>query len=83
MNATSRIDAASLLFPATYGTAVDLVHPVQKQLGREVNPKTFTIREWKSKLKAKDAFVREVAGQPKIFLVGNEHELAEHGRRKP
>jgi predicted nucleotidyltransferase len=65
-----------------FGPVVDLVHPIQQQLGREVNPKVYSVREWRAKLKAKDSFVTEVLAQPKIFLIGTEHELAELGRRK-
>jgi len=66
-----------------FGSIVDVVHPVQQQLGREVNPKVYAVREWKAKRKGKDPFVAEVLAQPKIFLIGTEHELAELGRRKP
>ena len=52
------------------------------QLRREINTKVFSVREWKAKLKARDAFVAEVLAKPKIFLVGGEHELTESGRRK-
>ena len=65
-----------------FGTVVDALQPAQRQLGRDVNPKVFSVREWKAKLKAKDAFVTEVLAGPKIFLIGSEHELAEPGRRK-
>ena len=65
-----------------FGSVVDVLHPVQKQLGREVNPKIFSVREWRAKLRSKDAFVTEIMKQPKIFLIGSEHELAELGRRK-
>jgi predicted nucleotidyltransferase len=65
-----------------FGTVVDALQRAQRQLGREVNPKVFSLREWKAKLKAKDAFVTDVLARPKIFLIGNESELAELGRRK-
>ena len=71
-----------IIGPLEFGTLVDALHPAQKQLGREVNPKIFTAREWRAKLKAKDAFAREVLAHPKIFLIGSEHELAEPGRRR-
>ncbi|MES2356680.1 MAG: MarR family transcriptional regulator [Pseudomonadota bacterium] len=64
-----------------FGAVIDALYPIQQQLGREVNPKIFSLREWKAKLKAKDAFMAEVVAQPKIFLIGSEHEFAELGRR--
>jgi predicted nucleotidyltransferase len=66
-----------------FGSVVDVLQPAQQQLSREVNPKIFSVREWKTKLRTKDAFVSEILGQPKIFLIGSEHELAELGRRRP
>jgi len=68
---------------ADFGSVVDALYPVQQQLGREVNAKVFSAREWRAKYKAKDAFLAEILGQPKIFLIGSEHELAKLGRRKP
>ncbi len=65
-----------------FGSVVDALHPIQQQLGREVNPKIFSVREWIAKVGAKDAFVADVLAQPKIFMIGGEHELAELGRRR-
>ena len=65
-----------------FGSVIDALHPVQQQLGREVNPKIFSVREWKTKVEAKDAFVTEVLAQPKIILIGSEHELAKPGWRR-
>lgn len=66
-----------------FGKVIDALHPAQQQLGREINPKVFPPREWQTKLKAKNAFVRDVIGRQKIFLIGSDDELAELGRRKP
>jgi predicted nucleotidyltransferase len=66
----------------TFGAAVDAFFPVQQQLGREINPKVFSVTEWKAKLAKRDAFITQVLGDPKIFLIGDERELAELGRRK-
>lgn len=66
-----------------FGAAVDALHPAQQQLAREINPKVFSVREWRNKLKQKDPFLMDVLAKPKIFLVGGDNELAELGRRKP
>jgi hypothetical protein len=58
------------------------LHPAQQQLGREINPKVFSVHEWKAKLRSKDSFVSEITAQPKIFLIGSDDELAELGQRK-
>lgn len=64
-----------------FGTIIDALHPAQQQLRREINPKVFAAAEWKSKLKAKNPFVLDVLANAKIFLLGDEHELAELSRR--
>ena len=66
-----------------FGTVVDILYPLQKQLGREINPKVFAVSEWNAKVKAKSAFTTEVLRKPKVFLVGNDNELAGLGRKEP
>jgi predicted nucleotidyltransferase len=67
---------------ADFGSVVDALHPAQQQLAREINPKVFSVREWKAKLRSKDSFVSEIMSQLKIFLIGSDDELAELARRK-
>ena len=64
---------------AGFGEVVQLLYPVQADLGREVNPKVFAEDEWKSKVVAADPFVLDVLAKPKIFLIGGPDELAELG----
>lgn len=66
-----------------FGGVVETLYPAQQQLSREINPKVFSVREWRGKVKDKDPFVTDVLAKPKIFLVGGERELAELTRRKP
>jgi predicted nucleotidyltransferase len=66
-----------------FGAVVDALYPAQQQLAREINPKVFTAREWRNKVKDRGSFVVDVLAKPKIFLVGGENELAELSRRKP
>jgi predicted nucleotidyltransferase len=68
---------------ADFGSVVDALHGVEKKLGREVNAKVFSRREWNAKLKAGDAFFREILKGPKILLVGDVDEPRKPGRRKP
>jgi len=56
--------------------AVELLHPSQATLGREVNPKVFSTREFTEK-SATEPFLIDVLAKPKIFLIGNAHDLAE------
>ena len=66
-----------------FAQAIDALYPAQSALGREINPKIFSRKEWRERVKARDPFVMEVLSRPKLFLVGNEDELAKPGRRQP
>lgn len=48
----------------------------QKTLGREVNPSVYGARDLAAKLKANNHFLRNVMGSEKIYLIGNDDELA-------
>lgn len=56
--------------------AVELLHPCQATLGREVNPKLFSTREFTDKA-ATEPFLIDVLAKPKIFLIGTAHDLEE------
>jgi predicted nucleotidyltransferase len=62
-----------------FAEAVALLHPSQAILGREVNPKVFAAAEFSAKA-ATEAFLIDVLAKPKIFLIGNAHELEELAR---
>ena len=63
-----------------FAQVLELLYPTQAELGREVNPKVFSSGEFAAKAAA-EPFLRDVLAKPKIFLVGNEHDLAELGRQ--
>lgn len=48
----------------------------QERLGRDVNPAVFPAAEFRTKLAASHHFLSSVVGEPKIFLIGDERELA-------
>ena len=64
-----------LIGDISFRQAVTLLHPAQSELGREINPKLYTIAEF-TKARAQ-SFMRDVISKPKIFLIGNERDLAE------
>lgn len=72
-----------LIGDAGFGEVLQLLYPVQAELGREINPKVFTVDEWTSKAAAGDVFVRDVLSKPKLFLIGGSDELGELGGEKP
>ena len=66
-----------------FGEVVKLLHASQRLLGREVNPKVYSLKEWAAKRAAPDAFLRDVLAKPKIFVIGTQDELAKPRRAKP
>ena len=65
-----------------FAEAVGLLYPAQAALGREVNPKVFTAAEFSTKATL-EPFLRDVLAKPKIFLIGNDHDLAELAGHQP
>lgn len=64
-----------------FAESVQLLYPAQATLGREVNPKVFTDAEFSAK--ATEPFLRDVLAKPKIFLIGNDHDLAKLAGHQP
>jgi len=54
-----------------------LLSGVSGQIGREINPHILSIREFLKRKNAKDHFLIQVLESPKLFIIGNENELAE------
>jgi hypothetical protein len=44
--------------------------------GKRFSPKVFSASEWKTNLGEKNAFVTDIISNPKIFLIGEERDLA-------
>lgn len=58
-----------------FADAVQVLHPVQATLQREINPVVYSLKEFRRRAASDDSFVREILAQPKLFVVGNENEL--------
>lgn len=65
-----------------FGSVIESLHGVERKLGREVNAKVFSRREWNAKVRVGDAFAAEILKGPKIKLVGDVDEPRKPGRRK-
>ncbi len=50
---------------------------VEEQTGREVNPVSYTVAEFRARIAEGGSFLAEVLAGPKIFLKGDEETLAE------
>ena len=70
-----------LIGDVSFRDAVACLHPAQSQLGREINAKVFSGKEFAAKAK-KEPFLVDVLAKPKIFVIGNADELAKLARRQ-
>ena len=64
-----------------FDEAVRLLWPLQASLGREINPQVLSRQEFATR--AQEPFMRDVLSKPKIFVMGNEDELAEFAGHQP
>jgi len=68
-----------LLVIGEFGFAdlVRTVHPVQAELGREINPVVYSVPELQRRVQAQDAFVMDLLRKPKIYLTGTDDDLSQ------
>jgi hypothetical protein len=64
-----------VLGDASFSDVVSTLGPVQRVLGREVNPSVFSVAEFQSKLKGGNHFLHSVMKEKKLFVMGTENEL--------
>ncbi len=77
--AHSDIDLMLISDNLTYADLFKLLEDAQTQLSRSINPTFYSLSEWRQKIKTNNHFLHQVIGQPKIFLIGTEDELAQFG----
>ena len=74
--ASSDIDLMLVSDALTYADAMAALHPLMEQLGREINPTLYTRDELRKRIADGNSFVTRVLAQPRIWLIGGEHDLA-------
>jgi len=74
--AASDIDLMVVSDSLTYGDVFKTLEPFSARLGRTVNPTVYSRAEWAKRLESGNAFVTRVLAQPKLWIVGKEHDLA-------
>ena len=57
--------------------AAAVLGPVGRELVRELNTAVYPPAEFRRKAREGHHFIQEVLGGPKVFLIGDEHDLAE------
>ena len=60
----------------TFIEVVSALQLAQTSLDREINPTVFPIDEFQSKIARNNHFLTSVLGEKKLFVVGDENELA-------
>lgn len=71
--ATSDIDLM-VVGDVSFTEVVGLLHPAQATLGREINPKIYSMEEWTQMRNNKDAFFKEVMAKPRMDVMGDGYE---------
>lgn len=60
----------------SFGDVSSLLHEAEEKLSREINPVVYPMAEFKEKVKEDHYFVKKVLEGEKIFLIGDDSELA-------
>ena len=74
--AASDIDLMLISDKLTYADVFAVLEEVGARLGRPVNPTLYARKELAKHLAEKSSFVTRVLAQPKLWLIGSEHDLA-------
>ena len=74
--AASDIDLMVVSDELGFADVVMALQPAQEKLGREINPTLYSRAELRKRMKDRNGFVIRVLAQPKIWLIGGEHDLA-------
>lgn len=59
----------------TLDEIVEALSAAEQKIGREVNPSVFEPKEFQERVEAHEHFMTSVLDEPKLFLIGDEHEL--------
>lgn len=71
-----------LIGKAGFGRVAELLFPVQATLGREINAQVISATEFRAKART-EPFLVDVLKKPKLFLIGNQHDLDELAGDQP
>jgi predicted nucleotidyltransferase len=61
----------------SFSEVVSALAPAQRELGREINPTVFPVPEFRARIAAETHFLQSVMKERKLFVLGDENELAE------
>ncbi len=63
-----------------FGALVKALYDSQQILGREINPKCFTLKEWQDAKKEHSGFIQELLEKPVINVIGDRDDLNQSSR---
>ena len=72
----SDIDLMLISDSLDYGEVMAALDPLIQQLGRVINPTLYTRAELRKRIEGGNSFVTRMLAQPRIWLMGGEHDLA-------
>lgn len=75
-DAESDVDLMVISDELTYADLFEAVEAASARIARPVNPKIYTTADLARRLDERNAFVSRILEQPRIWLVGNEDDLA-------
>ena len=71
----SDLDLMVVTNHVTLSDLIPALKEAERELGREVNPSLYTPKELSRRLAERQNFLSNVIEGPKLFLIGDEHEL--------
>jgi predicted nucleotidyltransferase len=74
--AASDIDLMVISGKVTYADLFTVLEEVSARLGRQVNATVYSPQELAKRMKQDNAFIKRVLAQPKVWLIGDESDLA-------
>ena len=74
--AASDIDLMLVSDTLAYADLMAALHPLIERLGREIHPTPYTRTELRKRRAAGNSFVTRVLAQPRLWVIGSEHDLA-------
>jgi predicted nucleotidyltransferase len=63
-----------------FSDAVLALQPAEQRLRRAVNPSVYSMAEFRTALREKNAFLKRVVEEPKVFLIGSERDFGKLAR---
>jgi len=71
----SDIDLMIISDTLAYGDVFGALERVTRTVGRKVNPTVYTAAEFSKRARTENAFLTRVLEQPKLWVLGTEHDL--------